>query len=157
MCFVKKCTTFFEVTDLILAFQFALGFRRHQMKLKLLGLVVLLPLLLDVVPTYAHHSDAAYQTTSIELKNVTVVKLVWANPHGILSFDVKDGDGKVKRWAAEMGSPSSMFLVGWNRNSLSPGDVVTIYMYPARNGTPLGRLARVVYPDGKVLNYRDVR
>jgi hypothetical protein len=155
MCLVKSARDILEATESIPAFQFALGFRRDQMTLKPPSLAVLILLL--AAPTYAHHSDAAYQTTSIELKNVTVVKLVWANPHGILSFDVKGGDGSVKRWAAEMGSPSSMFQVGWNRNSLSPGDVVTIYMYPARNGTPLGRLARVVYPDGKVLNYRDVR
>ena len=61
------------------------------------------------------------------------------------------------RWNLEMGSPSAMELVGWNRNSLSPGDVVTIDINPAKNGTSLGRLLRVTTTGGKVLEYRNPR
>ena len=35
--------------------------------------------------------------------------------------------------------------------------VATVYVYPAKNGTKHGRLARVRFPDGKTLNYREVR
>ncbi len=109
------------------------------------------------VPSYAHHSDVAYLTTSIELKDVTFVKTAWVNPHSIVTFDEKQADGTMRQWIVEMGSPSAMGAVGWNRNSLTPGAVATVYVYPARNGTAHGRLARVVFPDGKSLNYRDVR
>jgi len=112
---------------------------------------------LSSVSSYAHHSDVAYETTAIELKDVTFVKTAWVNPHSIVTFDAKDSTGKVTQWIVEMGSPSAMSGVGWNRNSMPPGTTGTVYVYPARNGTPHGRLARVRFPDGKVLNYRDVR
>ena len=119
--------------------------------------VVIASLTISIVPLIAHHSDVAYETTSIELKDVTFVKTAWVNPHSIVTFDQKQADGKMRQWIVEMGSPSAMGAVGWNRNSLPPGAVATVYVYPARNGTAHGRLARVVFPDGKTLNYRDVR
>ena len=125
--------------------------------MKVIPAVVIACLSLSIVPLSAHHSDVAYETTSIELKDVTFVKTAWVNPHSIVTFDEKQADGKTRQWIVEMGSPSAMGAVGWNRNSLPPGAVATVYVYPARNGTAHGRLARVVFPDGKSLNYRDVR
>ena len=127
------------------------------MKVKIALAAVLTGLFLTTVPAFSHHSDAAYGTTSIVLKNATIAKVIWANPHGIVACDVKDESGKVTRWNLEMGSPSAMELVGWNRNSLTPGDVVTIDINPARNGTNLGRLLRVTTTGGKVLDYRAVK
>jgi hypothetical protein len=112
---------------------------------------------LTSVAISAHHADVAYETTSIELKDVTFVKTAWVNPHSIVTFEAKDAAGKVTTWIVEMGSPSAMTNVGWNRNSLPPGETATVYVYPARNGTPHGRLARVRFPDGRTLNYREVR
>lgn len=125
------------------------------MKMKLATLGVLVGLFIGAAPAYAHHSDAAYQTMVIELKDVTIVKIMWQNPHGIVAFDARDAAGKVTRWAVEMGSPSSMAVIGWDRNTISSGEVVNITIFPARNGTPLGRLSKIVYPNGKVLNYRE--
>ena len=127
------------------------------MKTKVAAIGLVTALFIATSPAFSHHSDAAYGTTSILLKNATIVKVVWANPHGIVACDVKDESGKVTRWNLEMGSPSAMELVGWNRNSLSPGDVVTIDINPARNGTTLGRLLRVTTTADKVLEYRAVR
>jgi hypothetical protein len=127
------------------------------MKLKAIALVLLMSSFITIVPAFSHHSDAAYGTTSVALKSATIIKVVWANPHGIVACDVKDENGKVARWNLEMGSPSAMELVGWNRNSLTPGDVVNIDINPARNGTNLGRLLRVTTAGGKVLDYRAVK
>ena len=124
------------------------------MRIKIATLAVAMNLLIHPVPGFTHHSDVAYGTASIELKNATIVKILWVNPHGLITFDVKDETGTVTRWNTEMGSPSAMFAVGWNKNSIAVGDVVTITVFPARNGSHLGRMARVAYADGKVLNYR---
>lgn len=105
------------------------------MRARIVSLTVMLTVLIAVVPGFAHHSDVAYERTAIELKTATIVKIAWINPHAVVSCDVKDDSGKVLRWTLEMGSPSAMALVGWNRNSLSPGDVVKIDVNPARNGT----------------------
>jgi hypothetical protein len=119
--------------------------------------VLLNLLLMNPAPGYAHHSDAAYITTTIEFKNATITRVVWANPHGVIAFDVKDEKGQVAHWAVEMGSPSSMGTIGWTKNTVTSGEVVTIRLFPARNGAPLGRLSTITYPDGKVLNYRPAR
>ena len=77
--------------------------------------------------------------------------LLWSNPHAILTFAVKDARGKTANWSAESGSPTSLSRIGWNRNSVRPGDAVTIEIYPAKNGATVGRLAKVIFPDGRTL------
>jgi hypothetical protein len=101
--------------------------------------------------TFAHHGSSAYSDKLVTLKDATVTKFVWANPHSILYFDVKGKDGKVTHWAAEAGSPSALGLIGWDKNSFRPGDVVTVNMYQAKTGNPVGRLSRVVLADGTML------
>ncbi len=99
----------------------------------------------------AHHSTAAYGSTTITLKNAIATRLVWANPHSVVWFDVKDGRGKVTTWAAESGSPSALSRVGWHRNSVKAGDVITVELFPAKNGARVARLARIVLADGREL------
>ena len=99
----------------------------------------------------AHHSAAAYDNATIVLGNATMKNLVWANPHTILTFDVKDASGTVMTWNAESGSPSALTRMGWTRTSLKAGDQVTIELFPARNGARVGRLAKVTLAGGKEL------
>ena len=100
---------------------------------------------------FAHHGATSYANNIVVLKEATVTKLVWANPHTIVLFDVKDDKGNVSHWAGEAGSPSAVSLLGWTKNSLQPGDVITVYIYPAKSGNPVGRLNKVVLADGKTL------
>jgi Family of unknown function (DUF6152) len=102
-------------------------------------------------PLLAHHGAAAYADKIVVLKDATVAKFVWANPHNIVMFDVKDDNGNITHWAGEAGSPSATGLLGWTRNSFQPGDVITVYIYPAKSGNPVGRLNKVVFADGKIL------
>jgi Family of unknown function (DUF6152) len=102
-------------------------------------------------PLLAHHGAAAYVDKIVVLKDATVAKFVWANPHSIVLFDAKDDNGNVTHWAGEAGSPSAVSLLGWNRNSLKPGDVITVYIFPAKSGNPVGRLNKVVFADGTTL------
>ena len=78
----------------------------------------------------APHSTAAYDTMTITLKNAIVKRLVWANPHCVLWFDVKDDRGRVTTWGIESGSPSALSRVGWHRNSLKPGDAIAVEILP---------------------------
>src|SRR5437667_5047502 len=123
------------------------------MRIRMATLAVVVSLFITTVPGFAHHSDVAYERTSIALKTATIVKVAWINPHAVVACDVKDDAGKVTRWTLEMGSPSAMQRVGWDKNSLSPGDVVKIDVNPAKNGTRFGRLLRVTRADGKMLKY----
>ena len=99
----------------------------------------------------AHHSKVAYTQNSIVLRNATITKVLWESPHIILMFDVKEAGGASTSWSTETGSPGSVARLGWNRNSVKPGDKVTIELFPAKNGAHVGRLNKVTYPDGRQL------
>src|SRR5260370_8093273 len=66
-------------------------------------------------------------------------------------FDVKDDKGNVAHCAAEAGSPSALSLIGWSKNSLHPGDVVTVYAFQSKTGNPVGLLNKIVMSDGTTL------
>ena len=80
-----------------------------------------------------------------------MTKFLWANPHSMLLFDVKDDKGIVSHWAGEAGSPSAIRPLGWNKNSLRPGDVITVHLYPSKFESNVGRLDKIVLADGKTL------
>ena len=123
------------------------------MKLKLISPVVFLFALLAIcVPTFAHHGSAVYDTSKpVILNNAVVTRFVWANPHSIALFDVKDDKGAVTHWSAEAGSPSALGLIGWTKNSIKPGDVITVYVFQSKTGNPVGRLNKIVLADGTAL------
>jgi uncharacterized protein DUF6152 len=99
----------------------------------------------------AHHSAAEYATAITTVKNATITRFVWVNPHSLVIFDVKGPDGKVASWTVETGTPTSLSRVGWNRNSLRPGETVTVVLNAARDGSKLGRLVKLVKADGQEL------
>lgn len=109
-------------------------------------------LLLICGSTYAHHGSAVYETSKVvALKDATVTKFIWANPHSIVMFDAKDDKGSVAHWAAEAGSPSALSLIGWTKNSVKPGDVITVYVFQSKTGNSVGRLNKIMLPDGSSL------
>jgi hypothetical protein len=118
-----------------------------------LGVVLSLVLVLYVaLPVAAHHGAAAYdESKEVVLKNATVTKFTWANPHTIVECDVKDDNGKVTHWAGELGSPSAITNQGWSKASIQAGDVVTIFIHQSKTGNPVGRISHVVLADGTQL------
>jgi hypothetical protein len=123
------------------------------MKSKLVAAFVLSAGLLAVsAPVLAHHGNAAYANSLTELKQATVTKFAWSNPHSLIEFDAKDANGKVAHWTVETASPEALKLIGWSKTSLVPGDVITVYVYAAKTGLPAGRLNKIVLSDGSVLH-----
>jgi hypothetical protein len=102
-------------------------------------------------PALAHHSDVAYDMTKPVVMKGTVTDFYWANPHCLIKYDV-DEAGSITHWAGELGSPSALIRGGWVKNSLHAGDQITIYIFKAKVGTPVGRIGRVVLADGTVLS-----
>jgi hypothetical protein len=123
------------------------------MKSKLLmSLALVVGLLAVCGPVLAHHGNAAYANKVVEFKQATVTKFLWSNPHSLIDFDVKDDKGNVAHWVAETASPEALRLIGWSKTSIGPGDVITVYMYPAKTGNPAGRLNKIVLADGTTLH-----
>ena len=123
--------------------------------------VVFLVLFMICVPVFAHHGNTAYDTSKVVvLKDAKVTQYVWANPHVIITFDVKDDKGNVQHWSAEAGTPQTVVLAGWSKTSLQKGDVITVYIFQAKTGNPVGRLNKIVLADGtelrdSALGYRE--
>jgi hypothetical protein len=115
-------------------------------------LIVVAGLLTASRPAWAHHGTSAYADGITQLQQVTVTKFSWANPHSLIDFDAKNADGKVVHWVCETAAPQALRLIGWSKASLEPGEVITIYLYPAKNGNPVGRLQKIVLADGSELH-----
>ena len=115
-------------------------------------LIGLLSLVAVASPLFAHHGSAAYDNAKRVTMKVTVTEWFWANPHCFLKFDAKDENGNVLHWVAEASNPPDLVQLGWNRNTLKPGDQVTVLLIPAKNGQPIGRVQQVTLPDGHVLS-----
>ena len=106
------------------------------MRTRLAVIVAGLGLLLSAGPALAHHAFAAEYDAKKPVKLTgTVTKLEWLNPHTWFYIDVKDDTGKVTNWGFEMGSPNGLLRSGWTRNSMKPGDVVTVEGSRAKDGS----------------------
>jgi uncharacterized protein DUF6152 len=115
-----------------------------------LALLAALPVFCGTL--FAHHGSASYKTDKvIVLKQATVTKFVWANPHAMLLFDVRDAKGNVSHWAGEAGSPSAVRLLGWNKYSVQAGDIITVHLYLSKFESNVGRLDKIVLADGTTL------
>jgi hypothetical protein len=116
------------------------------------GKVIVLGALLLAVPSFAHHGGTTLYDTSKEItEEATVSEFQWSNPHVEIGLDAKDANGKVKHWLLEAPSPPVLVNLGWNRKSLQAGDVVKVTFNPAKSGTSVGSLLKVVKGDGSEL------
>ncbi len=109
------------------------------------GLLALSP------PLFAHHGTSAYDYTKTLTGKATISNFHWANPHCQIEFDFKDENGATQHWNIEAFNPAMLRRDGWTqgRESLKPGDEVTMSFHPALNGMKVGILgAKVVLADG---------
>ena len=109
--------------------------------------------LLLITPAFAHHgTQVAYQVGKTMTLNGTVTEWAFAYPHPQIYFDVKNDPGAVAHWAAEM-LPTPIMMrnmkVGWSKESLKPGDQITLVCNPSKVVTATVCLARKLTVNGK--------
>jgi hypothetical protein len=114
-------------------------------------LAVLVGLLVVSAPLFAHHGGVAYDTGSKVTLKGTITNFEWTNPHSQVHLDVTDEKGHVAHWDFETQPPSILIHAGWTRKSLKPGDQVTLIASPAKNGSTIGILQKVVLASGEEL------
>ena len=112
-------------------------------------------LVLAVLPARlpAHHGFAVeFDKDSPVALTGTVTKMEFMNPHIYFYVDVKGKDGKVVNWAFEGGPPNVIYRQGWRKDTIKPGDIVTVKGFRAKDGTHLAACTTVKLPDGREMN-----
>jgi hypothetical protein len=102
----------------------------------------------------AHHSFAMFDHSQVVSVKGTVKVFQWTNPHSWLQLEVLNEKGVAEEWSLEGLSPNVLGRMGWTRKSMLPGDVVTVYFNPTRDGSRGGNMIKVVRPDGTVIAAR---
>jgi hypothetical protein len=101
------------------------------------------------LPLFAHHGNAAYDYEKTITIKGTVTAWIFANPHSLMKLDVTDDKGSLEHWVLEGNAAS---LGGdWHKTTLKSGDVVIVDVMPPKNGAQVGRIRRILRPDGTVL------
>src|SRR5262245_5506124 len=104
--------------------------RQSQRAWRILALMMLAPL-----ATIAHHSTAFYDLIHGTIIAGVVTRFDMLNPHGIIAVDVSGEEGAVEHWSVAVDSPLVLRRLGWSKDTLKPGDKITITGNRAKDGT----------------------
>jgi len=109
------------------------------MKFKSLGsfFLPIVALFMVSIPALAHHGFAGrYDEEHPFTVQGTVLEFQFTNPHSAIIFEAKDANGAVQRWHAELSGANALRRAdGWDRESLKPGDKITIIGPRNKNGS----------------------
>jgi hypothetical protein len=100
-------------------------------------------------PALAHHSHAMFDHSQELAITGTVTEFSFRNPHVFLYVDVPQDDGSVVNYWVEMSNIPNMIRRGIGYRTFKPGDVISVTVFPLKDGRPGGNYATVVAADGK--------
>ena len=101
-------------------------------------------------PALAHHYFAMFDPDKTVTLKGTVKEFEWSNPHSWIRMMVIDPQsGKPLQYAFEMGSPQRSTFDGWKKDSLKPGDEITVTIHPLRDGSRGGMYLSAILPNGQ--------
>jgi hypothetical protein len=111
--------------------------------------IVLLAALIGAASSaWAHHSFAMYEPTKTLTLKGTVKTFQWTNPHVVIWIVVQPEEGgAAQEWSIETTSPGVLTRGGWTRQSIKPGDRVSVTFSPLRDGSHGGGLNSVTLLD----------
>ena len=99
----------------------------------------------------AHHSSTMFDNAREVSLEGTVREFQYTNPHSWLIVAVQDASGKSTDWSFETVGPSNLIRAGIRKDSLKPGEKVTVKGHPLIDGRPAAGLMSVTKADGTVL------
>jgi hypothetical protein len=104
-------------------------------------------------PALAHHSFAMFDFQASKTVTGTVEQFDWTNPHTFIWLQVQTGpNGATERYGFEGMSPNYLGRRGWTKNTLKPGDKVTVTFHPMKDSSQKGgTYQKVTLSDGKEL------
>jgi len=124
-----------------------------QMKNKFLGMFIgTVGLLIVCVPVLAHHGRSNYDVSSTATVKGVVTEFEWINPHALIHLDATDDNGKVEKWIAETNSPNILNRQGWTKNTVKPGDQITLVGHRVKGGANYLNFSKIIFADGRELD-----
>jgi len=123
------------------------------MRKSVIVLAVLVGFLTSSVSLFAHHgTGASYDMHKVVVLKGVITRFAMSNPHSQLYFDVKDDQGNLAHWSAEMRNPRNLEAQGHTRKELmaklASGVEVTVTGNPSKAGTPVLVLGKAITADG---------
>ena len=102
---------------------------------------------------FSHHSLwAEFDSRKPVTLTGVVTKIAWMNPHARFSIDVRDAKtGKTSAWILQLSSPNALGRLGWTRDSLKAGDVVTVIGSQSKENWSSALAAEILFSDGHKL------
>jgi hypothetical protein len=123
---------------------------------RLAKLLVVAALLTTSAAVQAHHGNSAYDETRTIVVTGVATEFDFVNPHTQIYMDVKNDKGEIVHWSVECNSPGIMRRSGWTRDTVKPGDQISVTLNPAKTGAPVGfsggRTGQVVLASGQTLS-----
>jgi hypothetical protein len=116
-----------------------------------LAIALFLAVTLAVSGTAAHHSLAPYDVAEVKTVEGTVKTFDWSNPHVRLNVLVPDGKGSSTEWEFEGSSVGRLSSTGFRKDSVAPGDIITVAYNPRRDHTLGGFFVAIKMDDGTTL------
>lgn len=114
------------------------------------SMAAVLAMLVPVV--LAHHSFAMFDMTRTVDIVGAVTEFRWTNPHIRIDVDVTvPGSLDAQHWVIEGSALPVLEHEGWTRDTLHPGDKLTVMLHPRLDGALGGSLVGVVLADGRYL------
>lgn len=108
-------------------------------------------LLLCAIPALAHHSTAIYDLVHGTIIGGVVTKFDWENPHAHIALDVTGENNEIEHWDVELESRSMLGRLGWTKDTLKPGDRISVTGGRAKDNSFRIRAATITLPDGRRL------
>ena len=115
-------------------------------------------ILLTAHPVAGHHSPIAFNEGAVISVQGTVTRFDFRNPHVYFYMESTDEAGNIVEWEMESDWTTELRRLGWNEDSLQPGDRISVQAHPARN--PQRHYANLIMlekEDGTVLTSWDLR
>jgi Cu/Ag efflux protein CusF len=116
---------------------------------KLMFVLALITVLaLGARPALAHHGGAAFDQTKQQTLIGTVTRMDFVNPHVVVYMNVQNPDGTATEWSGWLTAPNKLQRAGWSKNTLKPGDKITLVGNQQKNGSPVLQIRKVTGPEG---------
>ncbi len=103
-------------------------------RLTLIGGAAVLMALVYAAPLLAHHAFGAEfdRDAPIRLEG-KIVRLEWVNPHTWIHLEIVNEDSTTEVWMVEGGTPNVLLRRGLRRDCLTPGTVIIVDGYQAKD------------------------